>query len=57
MEQTILCWNVCPTVSIFQGEICETYPFIEVGWFERGQEIRDAYAQVLTKHILSTGHT
>lgn len=44
-----------PTVSIFQGEICETYPFIEVGWFERGQEIRDGYAQVLTKHILSLG--
>ena len=44
-----------PTVSIFQGEICETYPFVEVAWFERGQEIRDVYAQVLTKHILSLG--
>ncbi|OCT14336.1 hypothetical protein A8709_26285 [Paenibacillus pectinilyticus] len=43
------------TVSIFEGEICATYPFIEVGWFERGPEVRDAYAGVLTKHILSLG--
>lgn len=44
-----------PTVSIFDGKQCETYPFIEVGWFDRGQEVRDAYASILTKHILSTG--
>ncbi|MGG1550765.1 MULTISPECIES: DUF1904 family protein [Paenibacillus] len=44
-----------PTVSIYGGTVCETYPFVEVGWFERGQDVRDAYAGVLTKHILSLG--
>jgi hypothetical protein len=44
-----------PTVSIFEGKEVNTYPFIEVGWFERGQETRDEYARVLTKHVLSLG--
>lgn len=44
-----------PTVTIFEGKEVNTYPFIEVGWFERGQETRDEYASVLTKHVLSLG--
>ncbi|WNR42195.1 DUF1904 family protein [Paenibacillus roseipurpureus] len=44
-----------PTISIQDGQVSDTYPFIEVGWFDRGQEVRDAYASIVTKHILATG--
>jgi Domain of unknown function (DUF1904) len=43
------------TTGIFAGKIVDSYPFIEVAWFERGQETRDQFAQAVTKHILSLG--
>lgn len=42
-------------VSIFEGKQVPTYPFIEIAWFERGQEIRDQYAKAVTKHVQSLG--
>jgi len=45
---TIECYN---TTSIFDGEIVDTYPFIEVAWFDRGQEIQDKVAKTITKYI------
>lgn len=39
------------TTSIFDGEIVTTYPFIEVAWFDRGQDVQDKVAKVLTKYI------
>lgn len=29
------------------------FPFIEVKWFDRGQEIQDQFAKIITKHIHS----
>ncbi|MBP1157400.1 MULTISPECIES: DUF1904 family protein [unclassified Paenibacillus] len=43
------------TTSVFDGEIVESYPFIEVAWFERGQSIRDRVAQTITMHVRSLG--
>ncbi|MBW7474688.1 DUF1904 domain-containing protein [Paenibacillus oenotherae] len=43
------------TTSVFGGEKVPTYPFIEIGWFERGDQIRDRFAAALTKHVLSLG--
>ncbi len=43
------------TTSVFAGKIVETYPFIEVAWFERGLETRDLFAKALAKHVLSLG--
>ena len=37
-----------PTTFIFDGEEVSAYPFIEVLWFERGQETRDRVAKVIT---------
>lgn len=45
---TIECIN---TTSILDGEIVDTFPFIEVSWFDRGQEVQDNVAQVITKFI------
>lgn len=42
---------------IFDGDEVPTYPFIEVKWFERGQEVRDKFAKTVTKYVLSSGVT
>ncbi|MDO3676731.1 DUF1904 family protein [Paenibacillus ehimensis] len=43
------------TTAVFQGNEVESYPFIEVAWFERGQEVRDRFAQAIARHVLSLG--
>ena len=43
------------TTSVFGGETVQTFPFIEVAWFERGQDTRDRVAAAMTKHVLSLG--
>ncbi|WNC15706.1 DUF1904 family protein [Brevibacillus brevis] len=43
------------TTGVFGGKVVESYPFIEVGWFERGQETRDRFAEIVTRHVLSLG--
>jgi len=39
------------TTSILDGEIVESFPFIEVRWFERGVETRDRFAATIEKYI------
>ncbi|MES9682685.1 hypothetical protein CN514_21265 [Bacillus sp. AFS001701] len=41
------------STAIFNGEIVESFPFIEVKWFERGGETRDRFAATIEKHIHS----
>ncbi|QNO15092.1 DUF1904 domain-containing protein [Alkalicella caledoniensis] len=41
---------------IFDGEEIEGYPFIEFAWFDRGLEVQDSAAQIVTKHIKSVGY-
>ncbi|MFD2614341.1 DUF1904 family protein [Paenibacillus gansuensis] len=45
--------DVFHVTSVFGGRTVETYPFIEVAWFERGKEIRDRLAACITKHVQS----
>ena len=47
--------EIIHTTSIFGGAVVTSYPFIEVAWFERGQEVRDQFARVLTEHVMSLG--
>lgn len=42
---------------ISEGKIVSGYPFVEVDWFDRGQDIQDKVALSITKHIKSLGHT
>ncbi|AIG27904.1 DUF1904 family protein [Brevibacillus laterosporus] len=44
-----------PTISIFEGKQVETYPFIHVYWFERGAEVRDRFAECVSRHVLAQG--
>ncbi|NOU96916.1 DUF1904 family protein [Paenibacillus sp. LMG 31456] len=43
------------TVSVFDGQRVDTYPFVEIAWFERGTTIRDRVALAVTQHIQSIG--
>ncbi|RXT07244.1 DUF1904 family protein [Ammoniphilus sp. CFH 90114] len=43
------------TTAVFSGKIVESFPFIEVSWFERGQETRDRFARTVANHVQSLG--
>jgi hypothetical protein len=42
-------------ISVYGGLPVDTYPFIEVAWFERGGAIRDRFAEVVTRHVRAIG--
>ncbi|MGP7819811.1 DUF1904 family protein [Niallia sp. 01092] len=42
---------------VFDEKEIEAFPLIEVKWFERGQEIRDQFAQAITTYIMDFGLT
>ncbi|UTV29216.1 DUF1904 domain-containing protein [Photobacterium atrarenae] len=39
------------TTFIFDGEVSDAYPFVEVLWFDRGQEVQDKVAEVITRAV------
>ncbi len=43
------------TTGVFDGELVPSFPFIEVAWFERGQEVRDRFAQAVDAHLKTVG--
>ncbi len=34
-----------------EGEVTQAYPFVEVLWFDRGQEIKDQCAEIITQQV------
>lgn len=34
-----------------EGEVSAAYPFVEVLWFDRGQDKQDAVAEIITKQV------
>ncbi|MDF2155609.1 DUF1904 domain-containing protein [Vibrio sp. CAU 1672] len=34
-----------------EGEVSSAYPFVEVLWFDRGQETQDSVASVITQQV------
>jgi hypothetical protein len=48
--------EVIRSTFIRDGEFVEGSPVIEVSWFDRGQEIQDKAAKIITKYIQSIGH-
>ncbi len=42
---------------ISDGAIVNGHPTIEVSWFDRGQDIQDTAAQIITKYVHSAGYT
>lgn len=41
---------------ISDGEIVNGHPTVEVSWFDRGQDIQDTAAKIITKHVNSAGY-
>ncbi|MBC9784247.1 DUF1904 domain-containing protein [Heliobacterium chlorum] len=41
---------------IADGEITKAYPFIQVNWFDRGQEIQDKAAKVIDSYVRDAGY-
>ncbi|MBU2898541.1 DUF1904 domain-containing protein [Vibrio hepatarius] len=39
------------TTFYHEGQVSQAYPFVEVLWFDRGQETQDAVATIITKQI------
>lgn len=39
------------SVAIRDGKIDDVYPFVEVAWFDRGQEVQDVVATIITDSI------
>jgi hypothetical protein len=47
--------EIIHSTFVFNQEEVPGFPFIEVKWFDRGQEIQDQFAKITTKHIQSLG--
>lgn len=45
--------SVDKSVYIKDGEFVKGEPIVEVSWFDRGQEIQDKAAKIITKYINS----
>ncbi|MEH7336049.1 DUF1904 family protein [Neobacillus drentensis] len=45
--------EVVNSTFVFNNDEVPGYPFIEVKWFERGQEVRDQFAKIVTKQVHS----
>ncbi|MBC2726550.1 DUF1904 domain-containing protein [Desulfosporosinus sp.] len=48
--------EVMNSTYILNGEVVPGYPFIEVAWFDRGQELQDLAAQIITRLINEAGY-
>jgi len=41
---------------IADGRVSKAYPFVEVSWFDRGQEVQDKTALAITKAVRNAGY-
>lgn len=41
---------------MFNGEFVEPFPFVDVYWFERPQEMQNACAKAITKYFSDVGY-
>lgn len=48
--------EVIHSTFISDGEVIDGYPYVEVGWFDRGQEIQDKVAVSITKLLQKVGY-
>ncbi|NMU33992.1 DUF1904 family protein, partial [Vibrio parahaemolyticus] len=39
------------TTFFNEGEVSAAYPFVEVLWFDRGQEVQDEVAKLITQQV------
>lgn len=62
LEEIIKCpreyFTIEAVKSIFfrDGNVVDGYPIVEISWFDRGQEIQDKVAMVVTKYVKAIGY-
>ncbi|RJX74345.1 DUF1904 domain-containing protein [Vibrio sinensis] len=39
------------TTFYHEGEVSRAYPFVEILWFDRGQEVKNAVVQIITRQV------
>lgn len=44
------------SVFIKDGKVVSGYPIVEVSWFDRGQEVQDNVAKIITNYVYSMGY-
>ncbi|MCY6484937.1 DUF1904 domain-containing protein [Clostridium aestuarii] len=44
-----------PSTFVMDGNVVDGYPFIEVLWFDRGQEVQDEVAKKITRIMRKQG--
>ncbi len=42
---------------IMDGQQTEISPFVQINWFDRGQEVQDQVAAAIYRHIMSVGYS
>jgi hypothetical protein len=47
--------TVDQAIYIFDGKQVDGPPMVEVSWFDRGQEVQDLAAKIITKHTKTIG--
>ena len=48
--------EVSESIFIVDGERVSKDPFIQINWFDRGQEVQDKTAAAITEHICNAGY-
>ena len=43
--------EIVNSTYVYDGKEVPCHPLIEVKWFERGQEIQDQFAEIITKYL------
>lgn len=47
--------EVIHSTFVMDGEVVPGYPFVEIAWFDRGQEIQDQVAQFISRSLEEAG--
>ncbi|WP_407313931.1 DUF1904 domain-containing protein [Desulfosporosinus sp. SB140] len=48
--------EVIHSTFVMDGEIAQGYPFVEIAWFDRGQEIQDQVALAVSQVLNRAGY-
>lgn len=48
--------EVIHSTFIDDGKITNGDPYVEISWFDRGQEIQDKVAKIITSHLQKEGY-
>ena len=48
--------EVAESTFIVDGEMVSKDPFVQINWFDRGQEVQDKTVAAITEHICNAGY-